>query len=75
MMIIYTPDRAEKLARSFEAMSGFTVQRIIEDQPIASFRSHGSMRIVSRVYARVYKRGNHRCDITYETIDEGSVIW
>jgi hypothetical protein len=75
MLIIYTPERAERLARSFEALNGFTVRRIIEEQPIASFRDHGAMKIVSRVYARVYKRGHFRCDITYETIDEGSVIW
>lgn len=77
MLIIYTPERAEKLARSFEAQSGFTVRRIIEieKQPIASFRNHGSWQIVSRAYARVYKRGDFRCEITYETIDGKSVIW
>lgn len=75
MILIYTPERAEKLARAFENQYGFEVRRIIENQPIISERRYGTIRIAERVYARVYKGGFHRCNITYETIAEGSVIW
>lgn len=74
MILIYTPDRAERLARAFEAQRGYEVRRLIEHQPIISIRGHAGMKIVTRVYARVSKYGVHRCNITYETIHEGSVI-
>jgi hypothetical protein len=75
MIIVYTPERAEKLARSFEAQHGYEVNRLIESRPILRIRDYGSIRIAERLYARVSKGGYHRCNITYETIDGESVIW
>ena len=75
MIIIHTPERAERLARSFESQWGFEVRRLIGHQPIIRERRYGTIRIAERVYARVSKGGFHRCNITYETIDTESVIW
>ena len=75
MIIIHTPERAERLARAFETQHRFEVRRLTEDQPIIRERRYGSLRIVERMYARVSKGGFHLCTITYETIDGESVIW
>lgn len=74
MIRIHTPERAERLARSFEAQQGVEVRRLLEDQPIISTRGSGEITIAVRIYARVYRKGFHVANITYETIDGTSVL-
>jgi hypothetical protein len=72
MIIIYTPERAERLARTCERQ-GLRVERI-DQAPVVAVRDYGQLRITSRVYARVWKGAALRMNITYESIDSGSVI-
>lgn len=75
MISIYTPDRAERLTRSFEAQSQWRVQRMLEEQPIISQRVWGDLIISTRLYARIWKGSALRLNVTYEVIDARSVIW
>lgn len=65
MLIVYTPDRAEKLAASYEKMKWFTVQRTLVRVPTA-FRLYGGIRVDRGVYARVYKKGRLHLVIEHE---------
>lgn len=73
MIIIYTRERAEKLATWYEQM-GFTVNRWVLKRSVTSRQYHGIV-INSGIYAQVTKRNVQIANITYEWIDEGSVIW
>jgi hypothetical protein len=75
MIVIYTPERAERLTRCYDGRPGYVVHRLVEERPAIRSRTHGEIIIATRVYARIYKGTHHRFDITYETIDAGSVIW
>ena len=75
MISIYTPDRAERLARSMEAQRLRVERLLTSEQPVVSWRQYGDLRIESRVYATVWKGNRLRTTITYEVISAGSVIW
>lgn len=73
MIIVYTRERAEKLATWYERI-GFKVDRCML-RPTISSRQYYNITINSGVYARVTKNNVLVANITYEWIDEGSVIW
>lgn len=73
MIIVYTRDRAEKLATSYEKMNGWTVWRATRRVPTGQ-RAVGFFVISSGVYARVYKGKSFRFTIDHEWIDPVTVL-
>lgn len=73
MIIIYTKDRAEKLASTYEKMRGWTVQRTAVRVPTGR-REVGFFVIGRGVYAKVYKGGRLRFVIEHEWIDPVTVM-
>lgn len=73
MLIIYSSDRAEKLARQYEKMRWFTVQRALVRVP-TEFRFYGAIRLDRGPYARVYKKGKLFLVIEHEWINRENVM-
>lgn len=73
MLIIYSRDRAEKLAVQYETMRWFTVQRTLCKVPTNS-RMFGDIRLDRGVYAMVYKKNRLHLVIEHEWINKGSVL-
>lgn len=71
-MKLFTPERAEKLAKALER-SGWSVIRL-RNQPIFLNRFLGSHHVSGRVYAEVWKGRNLRLRIVTEHISEGSPL-
>lgn len=72
-VIVFTPDRAEKLCRSLEA-DGFQVVRLLRESLIISSRQLAGLRLDARVYAQVWKDRDLRMLVTYESFGRGSVL-
>lgn len=68
---LFTPDRAERLARVMEG-DGHTVKRYIEQRNVIGTREVDGLTILIRVYAIVLHGATVLCQITYETIDPRS---
>lgn len=68
---LFTPDRAERLARVMEG-DGHTVKRYLEQRRVMDTRELGGLTIQIRVYATVRHDATLLCQITYETIDPRS---
>lgn len=73
MIVVYTADRAERLAAQYEKMPWFTVQRILIRVPTHS-RAVDGVFLNRGPYARVYKKGKLQLTIQQEWISEGSVL-
>lgn len=71
-MIIFTPERAEKLAAAMRR-SGHTVRYLTRDLPPIGFRGTGDLIIAIRPYARVLRKGILVSTINWESIDAASV--
>ena len=69
---IFTPDRAERLARTLEGQSGHEVVRLLNQQRITRRRELGGLLVEARTYAEVWKGNAMYLRIEYETIAEGS---
>lgn len=70
---LFTPDRAEKLARAMEG-DGHTVHRYIEQRRVMDTREVDGLTIAIRAYAIVRRDATLLCQITYETIDSRSSL-
>lgn len=70
---IFTPDLAERLARSLEKQ-GFKVTRLVESRLPVGKRVVNGLTVTARIYATVVKGNTLRHMITYETIDAGSEL-
>ena len=68
---IFSPDRAERLARAMEKR-GFTVTRFLESRVPLGSRIVNGLTVTARLYATVMKGNTLRHTITYETIDARS---
>lgn len=68
---IFSPDRAERLAKAMERR-GFKVTRFIESRLPVGKRIVNGLTVTARIYATVMKGNTLRCMITYETIDARS---
>lgn len=73
MLIVYTADRAEKLAVQYEKMPWFTVQRTLV-RVATQHRFYGAVRLDRGPYARVYKKGKLHIVIEHEWFNVGSVL-
>lgn len=73
MLIVYSSDRAERLAAQYEKMYWFTVQRTLLRMAVNS-RTFGDIRLDRGVYAMVYKKKRLHIVIEHEWINEGSVL-
>lgn len=73
MLIIYTPERAEKLVAQYEKMRWFSVQRTLCRVPTDS-RTYNGIRVDRGVYARVHKKGRLHLVVEHEWINAGSVL-
>lgn len=72
MLIIRTPDRAEKLAAWWEKM-GYRVDRLYRGRVIEQQR-HGDLLISTALYARAWKGKRLQFNITYQWIDGKSAL-
>ncbi len=72
MIVIFTPDRAERLAAWWEK-SGYRVERLYHDHVIEQQR-HGDVIISTALYARAWKGRRLRFNITYQWIDGKSAL-
>ena len=70
---IFTPDRAERLARAMEER-GFKVTRFIESRLPVGKRIVNGLTVTARIYATVTKGNTLRHIINYETIDARSEL-
>lgn len=73
MLIVYSSDRAEKLAVQYEKMPWFSVQRAMV-RTATEFRFYGAVRLDRGPYARVYKKGKLHLVIEHEWINRENVM-
>lgn len=73
MIVIRTPERAERFARMMEGMR-MRVDRVDPGGQVISSVDHGDIIVSTRLYARVWRKGGIVMMITYETIDQGSML-